>query len=123
MKSILFSILFASSAFVLAAADAPSVTGQWQVHINIADNESDSTCNFTQKGNDFTGTCTGQNGQVNVTGKVDGKDVSWTYKSEYNGGPITLTYKGKLQPTGKMGGSVSVEEYGADGDFTATKSQ
>lgn len=123
MKSILFSILFASSALVVTAADEPSATGQWQVHTSIADNESDSACTFTQKGTDLSGTCTGQNGEVKINGKVDGKDVSWTYKSEYNGGPITVTYKGKLQSTGKIGGSVSVEEYGADGDFTATKSQ
>lgn len=44
------------------------------------------------------------------------------YKSEYNGSPLTVKYDGALQ-SNKITGTVNVEEYGVDGDFTATLSK
>jgi hypothetical protein len=120
MKATLFTLLLASAAVLAPAADSPTVNGKWQVHNNIVGNESDMSCSFTQKEADLTGSCTGDQGTVNITGKVDGKNVNWVYKSEYNGGPITLTYKGTLDGTPKITGSVNVEEYSVEGDFTAT---
>jgi hypothetical protein len=122
MKSLLFSFLFASMAIV-ATADNPSATGKWQIHNSIAGNESDMACDWTQKDTDLTGSCSSDHGSVNVTGKVDGRNVNWVYKSEYNGGPITLTYKGTLDSTSKISGTVTVEEYAVDGEFTATQSK
>jgi hypothetical protein len=123
MKSVLFSILFASSALALSAADNASVNGKWQIHNEISGNESDMACTFTQKDSDLTGTCSSQKGPVNINGKVDGKNVNWTYKSEYEGSPITLTYKGTSASGDKITGSVTVEEYSVDGEFTATQSK
>lgn len=122
LKPLLFSVLVAS-AVVAGAVDTPSVNGSWKVHNSIAGNESDMACTFTQKDNDLTGSCQGESGVVNVTGKVDDKKVSWIYKSEYNGSPITLTYTGSLDAADKFSGTVKVEEYGVDGDFTATLSK
>lgn len=123
MKSLLLTLLVASAASVVVAADAPSVSGQWQLHQNIADNESDQTCTFTQKDNDLIGSCQSDNGSGNLTGKVDGKKITWVYKSQYNGGPITVTYQGTLGSPEKMAGTVNVAEYSVDGDFTATRAK
>jgi hypothetical protein len=123
MKNILFSILFASSALALSAADNPSLDGKWQIHNDISGNESDMACTFTQKDSELTGTCSSEKGPVDIHGKVDGKNVNWIYKSEYEGSPITLTYKGTSASEGKITGSVTVEEYTVDGDFTATQSK
>jgi hypothetical protein len=60
---------------------------------------------------------------VNISGKVDEKKITWMYKSEYNGSPITVNYKGTLDSTTKITGTVNVEEYGAEGEFTATQSK
>ncbi len=125
MKSILFSVLLASSATIAiaTAADAPSLTGDWKVHISIVGNDSDMTCTFAQKEKDLTGSCKTDNGTVNITGSIDDKKVNWTYKSEYNGGPITLDYAGTIESAEKITGSVKVEEYSVEGDFTATVSK
>jgi len=119
---LLFLVLVVASASA-TAADGPTLNGKWQLHQNIADNESDQTCTFTQKDNDLTGSCSNDKGSVNITGKVDDKKVIWVYKSEYNGGPITLTYKGTLDSSDKIAGIVSVEEYSVDGEFTATRAK
>ena len=59
-------------------------------------------------------------GNVEITGKVVESSVSWVFKSAYNGGPITLTYKGSLGTDGQLAGAVTVEEFSVTGDFTAT---
>ena len=116
LKSVALILGFVAAAAL--AAEQPSITGKWQVHTSIAGNENDHTCSLTQKGTELTGTCTtGQSGTVNLTGKVDGKKVTWSYKSDYNGTPITVNYDGTWE-AGKMSGTVSVPEFSVDGQFT-----
>jgi hypothetical protein len=122
MKNLFVSsvLLFASSAF---AAGAPSLTGQWSVHNNIAGNESDQDCKFVQTDDKLTGSCKSADKEVQITGSLDGKKVTWTYESEYNGSPLTLTYTATLDDSGKISGSVDVQPFGVTGEFTATPSK
>ena len=112
-----------TAAALATAADNSSLSGKWQVHTSVAGNDNDQACTFTQKDNDLTGECSSDNGPVNITGKVDGKKVTWSYKSEYNGSPLTVNFEGTLNADNKIAGTVSVPEYSADGDFTATPSK
>jgi hypothetical protein len=124
LKKLLLPLLLVSATAVSFAADNASLTGPWQVHSSVAGNDNDQSCTFTQKDNDLTGTCsTNENKTVNITGKVDGKKVSWSYKSEYEGTPLTVQYEGTLDSGNKIKGSVNVPEFSADGDFTATQSK
>jgi hypothetical protein len=113
-------VLLASAVVTAGAADSSSVTGNWNVHNSIAGNESDMACSFIQKDKELTGTCQADQGTVKISGTIDDKKVSWTYKSEHDGSPITLTYGGTLDSSDKISGTVKVEEYGVDGEFTAT---
>jgi len=120
MKKLLFPLLLASAGSIVFAADTPSLSGNWQVHSSIAGNDNDQTCEFTQKDSLLTGSCvSGDKTTVQITGKVDGKKVSWAYKSEYNGTPLTVQFEGSVD-SGKITGSVNVPEFAAEGDFTAT---
>jgi hypothetical protein len=123
MKNLFLSLLLASSPAILTAAGTPSLSGTWQIHNNIAGNESDRPCTFVQNGSELSGTCPSEKGEVKLTGKVDEKHVSWIYKSEYEGSPITVKYEGRLESATKIVGTVNVAEYGADGEFTATLSK
>jgi hypothetical protein len=123
MKTVLLSFLVASATALSYAADAPSLSGSWQIHNKIAGNESDRACTFVQNGDNLTGTCPSDRGEVKLTGEVKGKKVTWSYRSEYEGSPITVKYDGTLQSETKITGTVNVAEYGADGDFTATLSK
>ncbi len=118
MKTVFFCLVLVSAASVFA--DNPSLNGKWKVHNSISGNESDMECTLTQKDDVLTGTCTTEQGAATINGKVDGKKVNWVFKSEYNGSPITLTYKGTLEAADKVSGTVNVEEYSVEGDFTAT---
>lgn len=123
MKRVLLSILFAAAATLVFAADAPSLNGNWKVHVTIGNYDNEIACSFTQKGQGLTGNCSTDSGSpAPLTGTVSENKVTWTYKTDYNG-PITVNYQGTLDSATKMSGTVSVPEIGADGNFTATLSQ
>jgi hypothetical protein len=121
MKSLVISVLLAFMSVAAVAADGVSLNGKWTVHTTVMGNESDMSCTFTRKDNDLSGTCTSDNGDGKITGKVDGTKVTWSYLSQYNGEPLTTTYTGTLDSAaGKITGTVNVEQFGVDGDFTAS---
>ena len=116
-------LAFAAFAATLAAADGPSVGGKWQVHSSISGYENDQVCTFVQKDDGLTGSCVSDQGTVDISGKIDGNKVSWSYKSEYNGSPLTVKFEGAVDPQTGIKGSVEVPEFGVEGDFTATPSK
>jgi hypothetical protein len=123
VKSLLLSVLLTSTAAFAFAADTSSLSGKWQVHGAISDHELNQNCTFTQKDTDLTGNCISETRTVEISGKVDGKKVTWMYKSDYEGTPITVNFEGRLESETKITGTVSVPEYSAEGDFTATQSK
>ena len=119
MKHIFISavLLFATTRLLTAEA---AISGNWKVHNSISGSESDQDCTLSQNGKELTGTCKGENGEVKLTGSVDGNKINWKYDSEYNGTPLTLTYAGTLDDSGAIKGDVNVDPFGVSGDFTAT---
>jgi hypothetical protein len=90
----------------------------------VAGNESDVECTFIQKDNALGGSCATDHGDKPLTGKVDGPKITWSYDSEYEGTPLTVKYSGTIDSAAaKLSGSVSVEQFGVDGDFTAALSK
>ena len=116
MKTLLLSFL----AALATAADTPSISGKWEVYTSISGNESKQSCTFTQKDDALTGSCVSDRGTVEISGNVKGVKVAWSYKSEYNGTPLTVNYDGSWEATPRIKGNVTVPEFGAAGDFTAT---
>lgn len=126
-KVLIVSFLLGSSALLTSAADAPSITGSWQVHIVIGQYDNVILCNFTEKAGALSGTCgTTEGSPAQVTGTVTDNKVAWSYKTTYQGNPVTPSYQGTIDSSSapaKMTGTVDVPELGADGDFTATPAQ
>lgn len=118
MNALIAAVFVAASVAAAPAAENP-LTGEWKVRNDIASNVSEMTCSFTQKGEELTGGCATDQGNVEIAGKVVETSVSWVFKSVYNGGPITLTYKGSLGTDGNLAGAVTVEEFNVTGEFTA----
>jgi opacity protein-like surface antigen len=118
-KTLLLSLLLASASATALAADTPAISGKWKIHIDVQGNESDVTCDFNQKEADLTGNCTTDKGEKPMTGKVDGKTIKFQYDSEYEGTPYTAKFSGALDPAGaKFAGTIVIDAFGADGDFT-----
>jgi len=124
MKALFLSVLVAAVTVFVCAADNPSISGKWKVHSSIAGNENDANCTFNQKDSDLTGSCTGDSGELKLTGKVDGSKVTFSYDSEYQGTALTVKYSGTLDSAAtKIAGTVTVDPFGVDGDFTATQTK
>ena len=119
MNAYFAAALLVASLAATVRAENP-LTGEWKVRNDISGNVSEMTCAFTQKGEELTGGCATEQGNVEIAGKVVETSVNWVFKSSYNGGPITLTYKGSLGTDGQLAGAVTVEEFSVSGDFTAT---
>ena len=117
MKKVL--VLFLVSLATLAFGTTPNLAGSWKVHNSIAGNESDQDCTFSQTENKLSGSCRSEDREVQVTGSIEGKNVTWKYDTEYNGTAITLTYTASIEDASKIAGSVEVEPYGVTGEFTA----
>lgn len=124
MKIPLIALLLAAAAVPAPAADDASLTGKWQIQRSAAGNESQQDCTFTQKNGDLTGTCNSTDrGTVEISGKVNGKNVTWTYKGESPGGPVTVIYTGTVESATRITGKVTAVEFSIEGDFTATRSK
>jgi hypothetical protein len=121
MKTAILSFLAIS--FLNAAPDNPSITGKWQVYTSISGSDSDMTCTFAQKDDALTGNCAGERGTFEITGKVADGKVTWSYRTEYNGTPLTVKYAGAMTSATRIKGSVEVPEFSVSGDFTANQAQ
>ena len=65
------------------AADAKTdLTGTWQIEIEIAGQTGTPVFELKQKGDKLTGKYSGQFGEADVKGKVDGKKVEFSFELE-----------------------------------------
>ncbi len=116
-------LLFSATVLAQAPASDAGLSGKWKIHQSIAGNDSDSECTFTQKDNDLSGTQEPIRATLrNLPGRSMWKKVSLSYKSEYNGSPLTMNYSGTLD-SGKITGDVEVDPFNVTGDFTATQAK
>ncbi len=105
----------------IVGAQAASVGGVWEVNATVGGTASYMKCTFTQKDADLTGTCEGDQGPRAITGKVDGKTVSWQFNTQWEGQTLTVGYKGTLESAEKIAGTVDVQPLSVGGEFTATR--
>jgi len=105
-----------------AAAEEPSVSGKWKIKRSANGNDSEQECSITQKDSTLSGTCVSAGREpVKINGKMDGKNVTWTYKGDSPGGAVTVVYKGTLESPNKISGTVTAVEFSVEGEFSATR--
>jgi hypothetical protein len=123
MKKLSLAGILAVLAALAPAAETTALSGKWQIYLTVSGTERDQACTFTQKGADLTGTCNADEGPVQITGNVTNDKVTWTYKTQYNGEPLTVTYTGTRSSATKITGSIDIAEMGLQGEFTANQSK
>jgi hypothetical protein len=111
----------APAAGAPAAAGGAPVAGTWTISSQLAGNAVTSECTFALEGPKITGSCGGGPlGKADVTGVVNGVNVSFEYSVTYSGMPLTFAYVGTIDPgTNELKGTVTV--FGMTGDFTGKK--
>ena len=121
MKTLLIALSLAASTGA-SAVQQSSVAGKWKVESNVGGTASEQSCTFTQKEDGaLSGTCDSDQGDLAITGKVDGKSVTWQLNTRWEGQVLTVIYSGSLESPAKIVGRVDVQPMGVTGDFTATQ--
>jgi hypothetical protein len=119
MAAVVFAALFASA---MAAQDAPriDVTGAWTFQVETSAGAGTPAVTFKQDGDKLTGHYAGQLGDLDFTGTVKGKDISFSFSTEVQGIHIDVTYAGTIESKDAMKGTVHLGEVG-NGTFTAKR--
>jgi hypothetical protein len=94
------------------AQEKGTISGSWDIKIDVAGNGADFTCNITQQDKTLKGTC----GEL---GELKGTVADETYTWSTQGGASPLTFTGKLKE-GKLAGTVDVTAYAVQGEFIGT---
>ena len=118
MKRALMIILIVFGTLtVLSAPQAVApvdVKGAWDMSLDTGNGSRPIGLTFTQEADKITGTLSSAQGDVAISGKVTGAEISFSGKFEGNGQSIVLTFVGKLED-GVMSG---VADFGGMGTGT-----
>jgi hypothetical protein len=120
-----FTIPTSLVAIILSggAAYAADLTADWKVDGDVAGNAIALVCSLKQEDAKLSGECVSAAGGAGidapVTGKVDGKNVSFQFDFEYSGMALTMAFSGTNDTESSMKGGIQVS--GAEGTFSAVK--
>lgn len=109
MKFLFLTLAFSSLSM---AAD---VTGSWACEVQFDGGTGTPKFEFKQTGEALKGKYTGQLGEADLTGKVTGDKVAWSFKVDLG----TLSYEGVVEGAG-IKGKVDIGGQ-ATGTFTCKK--
>ncbi|MEP6966898.1 MAG: hypothetical protein ABI906_02350 [Pseudomonadota bacterium] len=88
-----------------------SVDGAWKTTVNSPMGVQQGTLNITASGDGFTGTMAGAAGSQDISGKVDGNNLSWSAKIT---SPFPMTLEFTVTVDGdNMTGSVKAGSFGS----------
>jgi len=92
----------AATAFAQKAPDAITLTGKWQMTLEMEVGTSSPVLVFKQDADKLTGTYTGRYGEYQLTGKIDGKNLQFVVVINAEGTETRMNFTGELQPTGDL---------------------
>jgi hypothetical protein len=102
------------------AADR-SLTGTWNMALNVSGTDYELSCTFKQDGEKLTGKCSGESGEGELIGKIQADKITWTHNIPFNGDTLTLSYAGTFSSDTAIKGTLHVAPVDVDGDFTGQK--
>ncbi len=117
--SILLALLFLASPG--SQAQDTNLTGSWTFNVTTDAGSGDPRFDLKQDGNKLTGKYTGQLGEADVTGSVEGKRFRLEFEISMGGG-AKIVYEGSVESPTALKGTVDLAGQ-ASGTFTATKKQ
>lgn len=123
MKQLLSTLLLVFASVSAHTTGGPSFSGKYKINLSLPGHDNAFFCLFTQSNQAVGGYCATEVGNANVTGKFDGRNVSWSYTVKVSGQSITANYGGTVDATGKVSGSMSIPGMPAGIPFTATPSK
>ncbi len=118
---VLFVLASATAVALVDAAQAKvDVTGTWNFEVQTNAGGGSPVMSFRQDGEKITGHYTGTFGEADLTGTVKAHEITFSFSADFQGVSLTSTYKGTIENTTSMKGTVDISNVGS-GTFTAKK--
>jgi hypothetical protein len=103
------------------AAPTASLTGNWNLSIELPNMTATPSMVLKQDGEKLSGEYVSQQyGKYAITGTIKGADVSFWFGMNVEGTALNVTYTGKVDKDGAIAGTVNYGDM-MNGTFTATK--
>jgi len=110
----------AISGALSAVPGASGISGLWKFEFQSPDGVQQAEFTFTQDGEKLIGSTKNPQGEIPVTGSVQGTEVTFSFQITYQGGPMKIQCKGKLENAGAMSGTFTYNNEGPS-TWTAKK--
>ncbi|HET7695275.1 MAG TPA: hypothetical protein VFK57_06165 [Vicinamibacterales bacterium] len=111
----------ASAATSTSTAAPASLTGTWNVSLELPNINATPTLVLKQDGEKLTGEYISQQyGKFPLTGTVKGSDVTITFAMNVEGTALNVTYAGKIDKDGTIAGTANLGDM-MNGTFAATR--
>lgn len=108
-------------ATTTTAAAPASLTGTWNVSLELPNINATPTLVLKQEGEKLTGEYVSQQyGKFPLTGSVKGSDVTITFAMNVEGTALNVVYAGKIDKDGNIAGTVNLGDM-MNGTFAATR--
>lgn len=105
MRTVLILAVAVTLLCCLLPAQSGNVSGAWVFHVTTDAGSGDPEFTLQQDGGKITGKYKGMLGESDVTGKVEGNEITITFKAPM-GDDATVVYKGTIESPEKMKGTV-----------------
>jgi hypothetical protein len=104
-----------------AKEQAASLTGDWNLTVELPNMSATPGMTLKQDGEKLTGEyVSAQYGKYPITGTVKGSDVTFWFAMNVEGTALNVTYTGKIEKDGSLKGSVNYGDM-MSGTFAATR--
>ena len=101
------------------SAQAPNVTGKWIFDVQTDAGSGTPTITLKQDGEKLTGHYSGQLGENDITGTIQGNKITFGFSGDFGGQAAKVTYTGTVEKD-TMKGTVDLGGM-ASGTFTGKK--
>jgi len=109
-----------SAAPAAAAPGKVSLTGDWNLSVELPNMTATPALTLKQDGDKLTGHYSGQLGEADLTGTVKGQEIAFKFSVDAQGNNLDCTYTGTIEGKDSLKGKVNIAGL-ADGTFTAKK--
>src|SRR6187455_2003809 len=100
-----------------------SVTGKWNVTLEMQSGTASPTLDLTQQGEKLTGVYEGRYGKFPLTGTVKGGKIEFSFKMNAEGTDVVMTYTGQVASDFlAMKGVAHLDQMG-DANWTAKRAE
>jgi len=116
-------VLFVVSLLgVQAPKPAPTtVTGKWNVTLEMQAGTASPTLDLTQEGEKLTGLYEGRYGKFPLTGTVKARKIAFSFKMNAEGTDVVMTYTGEVAPDFQMMKGVAQLDQMGEANWTAKR--